>query len=518
MASTILFHNAVIHTVDETRPRASWLTVRGDRIQRVGDGPAPQVHAAVDLGGRAVVPGFVDAHAHFFQTGLDSLFVDLGGSKTVEDVMERLRAGARGPRSWIFAAGFEEDALTDATRLTRADLDAAFPERPVWVNRVDYHSAIVNGPALRRLDIPKGTAGLMLESGAPNGILRANAYFFAKVRVSRVVPVELRDRAVKAAANLFISRGITAVHALEGGQIFGEEGVHAIMKHADSLPLDLTLFLQEKNVYFTKRLGVEHLGGCILLDGSIGSYTAAVDFDYEGQPGERGILYEKSSNLQEFIDRAHRNGVQLAFHAIGPRAIDQLLRAYERTLNRTPRYDHRHRVEHFELATDDQIGRMRDLGLIASMQPAFEYLWGGPRGMYASRLGDAWKSTNRLRTILSRGVRIAGGSDANVTPPNPLLGIHAAVNHPNLDERIDVRAALRMMTLDAAHAAFNDVRHGSISPGKEASFVILGEDLTTVPSDSIEHVPVLETWCRGRRVYSARGAERMTAAVSSELP
>lgn len=498
----ILFHNAVVHTMDERRPRASWFTMLGDRFQRVGSGPPPEdVKARVDLGGRCVVPGFVDSHIHFFQTGLDLLFVDLSAATSLDELAARLLAGARGKRSWVFAHSFEEENLADATRLTRKELDRLFPYRPVWVNRVDYHSAVVNTAALRRLEIPPGTPGLLVEEGQPNGILRAQAYLFAKTRVSRMYPIEVKERAVKAAAQACVSKGITAVHALEGGKLFGDEGVQTVLKKIDGLPLDITLFLQEMNTFFCTKLGFEHLGGCILIDGSIGSYTAALHEDYEGQPGARGVLYERPRYLAAFIEEAHAAGAQLAFHAIGPRAIEQVLSAYERAFHRKPRFDHRHRIEHFELASDDQIERCAEIGVVAAMQPTFEHLWGGPNGMYASRLGERWRHTNRLRTIAGHGVVIAGGSDANVTPPDPLLGIHAAVNHPNPDERLDVERALRMMTLDAAYAAKNEGRHGSIQPGKEASFAVLDEDLLETPAPRLREIGVEETWSLGRRVF-----------------
>ena len=499
----VLFHGCTVHTVDDLRPRGDWLVALGDRIQRVGSGPPPEVAQRIDLAGRTVVPGFVDSHIHFFQTGLDTLFVDLTGATTLDEVEARLRADPGSKRTWLLARGFEEDTLTDARRLTRRELDAWFPDRPVWIGRVDYHSAVLNGTALRRLDVPIGLRGLLVEDGEPSGILRSEAYMHARQRVSRYFPVDTRERAVRAATALCVARGITAIHALEGGELFGDEGITTLLKREQSLPLDMTLFVQEKNPFLTSRLGFDHLGGCILIDGSIGSYTAALDDDYVGIAGQRGVLYEKPRDLQTFVSEAHELGVQLAFHAIGPRAIGLLLDAYERALARHPRYDHRHRIEHFELATDEQITRARDLGVVVAMQPAFEHHWGGPDGMYASRLGEGWRRTNRLRDILDRGLRIAGGSDANVTPPDPVIGMHAAVNHPNPEQRITAAEALRMMTLDAAYAGFNERRHGSITPGKEASFTVLDRDPLAVPPEQIREVKVVETWHLGRRVYTS---------------
>ena len=500
--SPTAFCNATIHSVDDQRPEIDWFTVIGDRFQLVGKGAPPPTARTIDLGGRTVVPGFIDAHSHFFQTGLDKLFVDLAGATTVAEITARIAAARGGPRTWIFAHSYEEDALTDVPYITRTHLDETFPHQPVWVNRIDYHSAVVNSAALRRLDVPEGIHGLLLDrDGTPNGILRGEAYMHAKPRASRQYPIETREKAVRMATEVCLRRGITAVHALEGGQLFGDEGVSTMLKRMDGLPLDVTLFLQEMNIHLTSRLGFEHLGGCILLDGSIGSYTAALDTGYASNPKHRGSLYEKSRDLEQFVEEAHATGIQLAFHAIGPRAIDQVLTAYEKALKKSPRYDHRHRIEHFEMATDDQIARAQDLGVVPSMQPAFEHFWGGPSGMYASRLGERWRSTNRLRTILDRGMRIPGGSDSNVTPPDPLLGMHAAVNMPNDEQRITVAEALRMVTIDAAWAAFDERLRGSISPGKEANFVVLDADPFTVPSDAIKDIGVIETWYCGKRVF-----------------
>jgi predicted amidohydrolase YtcJ len=499
-----LFYNASIVTMDPVHRDIEWFMVLGERIQKLGKGPLPEGARKVDLQGRFVVPGFVDAHAHFFQTGLDMLFIDLGQASNLDDIYSRLRSGTNGRKSWIFAHGYEEDALQGIQRLEASHLDMAFPDRPVWVNRVDYHSAVVNTVGLRRLDIPVGTPGLLTSGGKPNGILRSQAYFHAKARISRLYPIETKDGAVKAASQRCIQLGLTAVHALEGGKVFGDEGIPVMLKRMHTQPLDITLFLQEKNPVYATKLGFEHLGGCILIDGSIGSYTAALDECYHNLPGQVGTLYEKTREFQAFVEEAHVAGVQLAFHAIGPRAIQMVLDAYERALQRFPRYDHRHRIEHFELATDDQIKQARDLGVVVSMQPSFEHYWGGPDGMYANRLGERWRTTNRLRTIIDAGLQIAGGSDTNVTPPDPILGIHAAVNHPNPEERVSIDEALRMMTINAAYSGHNDNRHGSLSPGKEASFTVLDRDLYKQKPEDIRSTKVLETWVKGKLVYQAQ--------------
>ncbi|TNF37050.1 MAG: hypothetical protein EP329_04110 [Deltaproteobacteria bacterium] len=501
----VLFHGANVHTVDPHRPHATWFTTLGGRFQRVGSGPPPELSRRVDLRGQTVLPGFVDSHVHFFQTGIDLLQVDLGGSRTVAELQARLIGLAPpGRRSWVYANRYEEDALEDGGRLTRLELDKVFPNRPVWVNRVDYHSAVVNSAGLARLELPSRIAGVVTDgSGTPNGILRSEAYMHAKTRISRTYTVELKERAVRAAVDAMLPQGVTAVHALEGGPLFGDEGVQVMLKQMDRLPIDVTLFLQEKNPVFARRLGFRHMGGCLLIDGSIGSYTAALDAPYcDTDNGGCGLLYETEGTLRSFVREVHEAGAQLGFHAIGPRAIQVVLDAYANALERSPRFDHRHRIEHFELATDAQIERAADLGLVVAMQPNFEALWGGPDGMYATRLGERWRQTNRIKTVLEAGIVVAGGSDANVTAAEPLRGMHAAMHHPNPDERVTAAQALRMMTLDAAYAAFNETRHGSISPGKEASFVVVDADPLACPPAQVQDIKVLATWSKGRHAWA----------------
>ena len=162
------------------------------------------------------------------------------------------------------------------------------------------------------------------KNGKATGVLRSEAYFYAKAKIASIYPLEIKNRAVNEAAKTCICHGVTAVHALEGGRIFGDEGVMPILKKMDRLPLDLTLFLQEKNLVYATKLGFRHLGGCILIDGSIGSYTAALDQDYQDAKGVRGHIYEKQREFFAFVEGAHDAGVQLSFHAIGRRERSNL--------------------------------------------------------------------------------------------------------------------------------------------------------------------------------------------------
>jgi len=228
------------------------------------------------------------------------------------------------------------------------------------------------------------------------------------------------------------------------------------------------------------------------VDGSIGSRTAAISVPYADDPNDannRGELYLSRDFLYDFAREAADNDMQLALHAIGDRAVKLVLDAYAQVGDKAG--DLRFRVEHAEIIDDKDIYRAADMGVILSMQPAFEYFWGGVGRMYQSRLGERYLVTNRLRPITDAGVTVAGGSDSNITPLDPLLGIHSAVNHPIPENAVDLETAIKMFTTDAAYACHQEGDKGRIAPGYRANLTILEENLFTVEPERIKDVKVV---------------------------
>jgi predicted amidohydrolase YtcJ len=234
-----------------------------------------------------------------------------------------------------------------------------------------------------------------------------------------------------------------------------------------------------------------------LLDGSFGSRTAALTDAYSDQPGNRGICYRRDEDVADLIEAAHTHGLQTAFHSIGDRAVAQLVSIHER-LRKERENPLRHRIEHGELLDTTLVQRISGLDLVLGVQPAFEAAWGGPSGMYARRLGPRWARTNPLRSLATAGVKLAGGSDAPITPLDPLTGVRAAMTHPNEVERLDGPSALALFTTGAAYSLGLEDRTGRIASGMDADLVVLDADPRTGAP-----CRVLATYRRGRSAYHA---------------
>ncbi|MFB3896451.1 MAG: amidohydrolase, partial [bacterium] len=274
-------------------------------------------------------------------------------------------------------------------------------------------------------------------------------------------------------------------------------------QNQDKLPVRIIIYHQTCNVALAQKEGLPRIGGCLLIDGSIGSHTAAVTEPFNDKPESTGVLYFTDQELYGFIESAHCAGLQVSMHAIGDRAIGQILNAYQKVLTKYPRTDHRHRIEHYELPKPEQIQLTAKLGILLGMQPTFDYLWGGAGQLYETRLGlQRSLDSNPFRAILDAGIKIAGGSDSYVTPMDPMLGIHSAVNHFSPSSRVTVDEAIRMYTTTAAYVAFEEKQKGTIEPGKLADLVVLEKNPYKVPVIALKDVPVSMTICRGEIVYN----------------
>jgi len=243
------------------------------------------------------------------------------------------------------------------------------------------------------------------------------------------------------------------------------------------------------------------------IDGSIGARTAVFFEPYADDPSTSGIFTTQPKDLRQRVLTSHRLGMQVAIHAIGDRGIEEALNAIEAALDEEPRNDHRHRIEHCEVLTENQILRIKRLGVVASMQPNFAGEWGQPGGMYEQRLGpERLRRSNPYRRMLDEGIKVAFGSDCGYCPPwpfNPIYGLWSAVNHPIEESRITLEKAIKCYTLDAAYASFEEDLKGSIEPGKLADITLLSEDLTSMPPEKIGEARVDLTMVDGNILWRA---------------
>jgi predicted amidohydrolase YtcJ len=505
--------NAEIHTLTESDTVHEALAVRDGEIVRMGD--AYEVAflegvetETIDCGGRVVLPGFIDAHTHVENMGRSLVHADLAGASDSEACLERLSARADETDSeWVQGFGYDESEWPgdDRAYLTRDQLDRVSEDRPVVALRIDMHAASLNSVALDRLadDLPEDD--VRREGGEPTGVVVEDA---AEVVRERVSPdYEEARELVTAGLDHAVSKGVTAVHDMVRHSRSPQ--VYRDLEAAGELPTRVRINYWTDHADSVIKVGLTTNSGSdrvqtgaikTYTDGSIGARTAKLFEAYE--PGGEGIDGDETGEwvitpdeLDGIVAQADGAGFQVTAHAIGDEAIEETLSALEATDDPAGR---RHRIEHVELATDDQLDRLADAGLIASMQPNF-HQWAGDGGLYDQRLGRERRDrTNRFRDVLERDIPLAFGSDC--MPLDPLLGVHYAVTAPTEAQRLSVTEALQAYTAGAAYAGFDEDRLGTIEVGKRADLVVL-EESPWAESDRINEISVATTLVDGKVVF-----------------
>ncbi len=529
-APTVVIVNAKVWTGDPARPRAEAVAVGGDRIIAVGTSDEIRAIAGgarvIDANGATVTPGFDDAHVHFLDGGLRLASVQLRDTKTKEEFVARLQAYAATVPAGTWITGGDWDHTLWGGELPRHDwIDAATPNHPVWVSRLDGHMALANGAALRLAGVNRDTrdvtGGEIVRDGrgVPTGVLKDNAMSLVDGAVP-ALSAEQQDRALDAAMAFVAARGVTSVQNMG---TFGELDVFARARKANRLttriyavtPLPEWQRLQQ--IVASKQYGPDGHGDAWLrvgglkgyVDGSLGSHTAAFHEPFADAPKDKGLLVNSPADLYTWTSAADKAGLQVMVHAIGDRANSTILDVYARVAKENGARDRRFRVEHAQHLRPADVPRFGALGVIASMQPYHAI----DDGRWAEQvIGPARiKGTYAFRALLDAGARLAFGSDWYVAPPTPLEGLYAAVTRRTLDDRhpegwvpeqkIALEDALRAYTTGAAYASFDENEKGMLAPGYLADIVLLDRDLFAVAPEEIRSIQVRATIVGGKVIF-----------------
>lgn len=522
--------NARIYTSDVNRPVAEALAVRAGRIVFVGSTRGALALAGarterLDLAGKTVIAGMVDAHAHLLGLGQALRTVDLVGTRSYDEVIARVAARAKTarPGEWIRGRGWDQNDWSDTRFPTHQALSRAVPNNPVYVTRVDGHAALVNARALELAQVtaatPDPSGGRFIRDSAnhPTGVLIDNAQGV----VSRVIPpasrAELREQTLAAVAEA--NRwGLTGIHdagvGAEGISVYEElarEGRYSlrnyVMIRATDSVLDAFMRRGPQKGLYDGRLWIRAIK--ITADGALGSRGAALLEPYSDDPGNTGLITTPAERVKSVAVRALRAGFQLNVHAIGDRANRIVLDQFEAALREVPTADHRFRIEHAQILHYQDISRFAELDVIPSMQGSHQtsdMYWVPNRLGWARAQGAyAWRS------LLNTGMVIPNGSDFPVEAVNPLISFHSfltrqdAENFPAggwmREQRTTRQEALLSMTLWPAYAAFMENESGSLTVGRYSDFVVLDRDIMTVAPEEILGTRVLMTVLGGRTVY-----------------
>ena len=532
-----LLMNARIYTFDPggtVVPDGAMAFSEEGEIIAIGDsGPMadtfPQARV-IDAEGRSVLPGLIDSHGHLYGLALSLATADLTGTRNKDEVIDRLEkfASKLAPGEWLLGRGWDQNDWPDTAFPEHSDLDAAFPERPVWLERIDGHAAWANSAAMAAADHdlggdwqPDGGRIVRDADGNATGIFVDGATAVID-EVAPPLPEARIEDALDEALQRLASLGITGVHdpgisrdILERYRVRLSQGRLPVRVYAMADGVGPTLDWLCENGPFRDPSGrLEMRAVKLYADGALGSRGAALLADYSDDPGNSGLLFADQQTMENAIDRAVGCGLQVGVHAIGDRANRQVLDAYARVLPRWPDNPGRNRIEHAQILATDDIPRFSRLGIVAAMQPTHatsDMYWAGER-LGPDRLAGAYA----WRSLLDSGAHLAFGSDFPVEEANPMLGVYAAVTRRDLEgwpeggwlpeQRVTREEAFRAFTLDAAWAAFMESDTGSLEVGKRADFIILDRDAMTVPEEEIPAVQVLQTFVDGQRVYPKEGS------------
>lgn len=534
ISADLVLHNGKIWTVNDQQPEAEAVAILGNRIIAVGAnkdlrkliGPQTRV---VDLQGRRIVPGFNDAHVHFFNGGAGLASVQLRDAKTPEEFAQRIAAFAAKipPGRWILEGNWDHENWSPAMLPTRQLIDVVTPNNPVFVQRLDGHMALANSVALKLAGITKATpdppGGLIVrdEAGEPTGVLK-DAAMNAVQKVLPEPSAEEITEAVKAAMRYAAANGVTSVQDMSASPdvlsvyqqlLARDELTVRIYGHQ---PLSQWQRLANAGVraaFGSDKLKIGGLKG--FADGSLGSTTAWFFAPYLDAPNTSGLASDElvdETAMQAKIVKADRAGLQVAVHAIGDRANQRILTMFAEAARQNGPRDRRFRIEHAQHLRPAEIKAFAAQKVIASMQPYHAI----DDGRWAeNRIGaERAKGTYAFRSLLDAGVILAFGSDWFVAPMEPLMGIYAAVTRRTLDgkrpsgwvpeQKITVAEAIRAYTLGSAYASFDETRKGSIEVGKLADFAVLSADILKINPVEIEKMRVVMTIFDGKVVYERR--------------
>lgn len=495
-------------------------------LQRGDKRPDRGLDFRYDGKGRVLMPGMIDAHGHVMELGFKAMTLDLTAAKSLDEAKAMIAAYAKAnpDRAWIVGAGWNQEQWSLGRFPTAADIDAVVPGRPVWLVRVDGHAGWANSAAIKAAGVsaatpsPDGGRVEKLPNGAPAGVF-VDA---ARGLIEKVVPTPQpreRDFALSRAQAILLGYGITAIADMgttaEDWNVYRRAGDANVLKvriisYAHGLEPALSIAGAGPTPWlYDDRLRM--VGIKLYADGALGSRGAWLKAAYADAPKETGLGFLSDAKLRNLMVRASMDKFQIAVHAIGDRANDQVLSAIEEL---APSYkgDRRWRIEHAQIVDPADIARFGGNGIVASMQPVHQT---SDRLMAEARLGPnrlagayAWES------IRKTGAHLAFGSDTPVESPNPFPGLAAAITREDAagqpfggwqpQERVSREAALAGFTTEAAYAGFAEDRIGSLQPGLRADFIIVDTDpLESTPAE-LRATKVLETWIGGQRAYGAK--------------
>lgn len=483
-----IFSGTII-SCDEHDSVYKYLVEDRGRIVYVGNKEPhlPQAET-VELGKRALLPAFGDGQIHFSDWVFSNTAFDVRPALSIEALAPIIMRHARKYREAkvLFGFGYGKFRVAEKRLVKRAELDKIIKERPVFLVMYDGTSAIVNTKAIGMLPTSiRAKKGFDLETG----LLTREAFFAATAFFAARLPVPAYLKAMRRGFDQLASFGVGLVHTVEGAGFSREKNVDLLSFFGKGAPQQLRLYPQTLDLEKVKRRSLPRLGGAFpwVLDGSLGSKEAALLAPYEGEPGNRGLLFYEDKEIRDLVSAAHRQGLQLRLFCSGDRAVVQAVDALEAALKNTPRADHRHTLVQASLIPEDYLEKIAKLKIAITLSPSLLTSALEPADILSKVIGERALSRWPLKTMLAKGIKVSGASAAPTHTPNPISGLYGACNHQNPLESLSVQEALRLFTRNVAYTSFDEAERGSLEKGKIADLVVLNSDpLLLSPKDLLK--------------------------------
>jgi len=524
----LILHNGSFWTVNARQPRAQAVAISGGRFLAIGSNDEVLALAAgnakkIDLGGKTVLPGFIDAHSHPAEAGLSHLRMVDCDLRSIADILKALRerASKTPAGEWVLGFKYDDTKTSEGRPLTRAELDAAVADHPVFVQHRGGHTAWVNSPAIRLAKIddhtpdpPGGAYDHDPATGHLTGRMRENG----RVTFEKIIPSNFtRDdhrEGVRLISQMMTRSGITSVTDALGNP----EDLRAYQDAREAGQLKMRVYCHIYQAFMDQMLAAGVKTGLgddwvkvgaqkMICDGSISERTARLSQAYIGRPDDFGILVTPEEELYQQARKAHAAGWQLATHANGDVGIDITLRVYERLQKEMPRTDARYRLEHCTVVNDSLVARIKALGAIPTPFSTYAYYHGEKMKEYGA---DRVNHMFALRSFIDAGIRPTQASDYPPGPFEPMMALQSEVTRTDAkgnvwgpQQRITLEEAIRVGTMHGAYASFEENLKGSIEPGKLADLVVLGRDVFKEDPYNIINIPIERTMVGGRWVWES---------------
>ena len=529
----LILHHAVIWTGDKAQKEAEAIAIKDDVIVAIGSNKeildrASKNTETIDANGRFIVPGFIDTHVHIVDGGFNLLSVKLRDANTKEEFVNRIAQFAADltPETWITGGEWDGSHFDELPSIDW--IDPITSDYPVFLSDVSGHMGFANSLAMELAGITSDVEdvdGGVIErdqSGQLTGIFKDNAMTLITSKIPPASEIQM-DKVLKNAMRHFNAHGVTSVHNVwyPTDSPGHDETFERVFKSGEMTLRIYTLGSLEnwkdrsvqvtEKEYDNKWLKISGLKG--VFDGALGSHTAAMLEPYTDDPTDNGLFMLPEKDLYNWVSAADKAQLQVTIHAIGDRAIRNLLNNFEQIQEENGPRDRRFRVEHAQHIAPADIPRFGELNVIPSMQPYHAI----DDGRWAEPIigPERIKTTYAFRSLLDSGAKLAFGSDWPVAPASPILGIYAAVTRRTLDDKnpdgwvpeqkITVEEALSAYTMNGAFASFEEEVKGSLTVGKLADFVVLSENILEIDPQDLPDVGILQTYVGGKKVYDVEG-------------